>query len=447
MPNETGSPVFIQLGKGLGNVFCTYRDGVLGDLDTEAHVGAVDDVTPQMGYNKQTIALLLQIIASGGVDTAPMMAVLGALDDSAASGPVTDTDTITSYQKQLVTAAIAAATSLATIISQTDHIEDVIGALDTAAATGAVSNAKLAMAYLKQIVTLKNAADLVQASILEDTGTTIPATISTIDGIVDSILEDTGTTLPATLTAINNAITTLQACISGAAGIATWLAAAAPGNGVSLHEVIRQLYNDIRGGGVWPGGDHPANAPGIMAALYYEMDAVRKNGGAALAASKSLVDAVGSNGSALAYGSGSILGAIGTQIVVNSGSQLVSNEIKMAPAKELVDSIDGTVYVEEIILDTGLVGLAAGTDIIIKTTSLYGPTVIMQEAVANLGANKRIKATEASVIAMVPFTMDEGDTLTIESTNYNCTGNGILRLTFVAKRESEGAQLQISTLL
>ena len=44
------------------------------------------------------------------------------------------------------------------------------------------------------------------ASILEDTGTTLPATLTTIDGIVDDILVATGTTLPATLTALPAAI-------------------------------------------------------------------------------------------------------------------------------------------------------------------------------------------------------------------------------------------------
>lgn len=41
--------------------------------------------------------------------------------------------------------------------------------------------------------------DGIADAILIDTGTTIPATLTTIDGIVDDILLDTGTTLPATL--------------------------------------------------------------------------------------------------------------------------------------------------------------------------------------------------------------------------------------------------------
>ena len=45
-------------------------------------------------------------------------------------------------------------------------------------------------------------------SILEDTGTTLPATLATIDGIADDILVDTGTTLPATLATITGYLDT-----------------------------------------------------------------------------------------------------------------------------------------------------------------------------------------------------------------------------------------------
>lgn len=51
------------------------------------------------------------------------------------------------------------------------------------------------------------------AAILEDTGTTLPASLTTIegkidtvDGVADSILEDTGTTIPATLTTIDGIV-------------------------------------------------------------------------------------------------------------------------------------------------------------------------------------------------------------------------------------------------
>lgn len=51
------------------------------------------------------------------------------------------------------------------------------------------------------------------AAILEDTGTTIPGTITTIDGIVDAILVDTGTTLDGKLNTIDDFLDTEIAAI------------------------------------------------------------------------------------------------------------------------------------------------------------------------------------------------------------------------------------------
>jgi hypothetical protein len=48
-------------------------------------------------------------------------------------------------------------------------------------------------------------------SILEDTGTTIPGTITTMQGNVTSILEDTGTTIPASIDALPTAAETTDA--------------------------------------------------------------------------------------------------------------------------------------------------------------------------------------------------------------------------------------------
>ena len=73
------------------------------------------------------------------------------------------------------------------------------------------------------------------ASILEDTGTTLPATLTTIDGIVDDILVDTGTTLPATLAALPAAIwnyltSALTTVGSIGKALAAWLASIPAGS-------------------------------------------------------------------------------------------------------------------------------------------------------------------------------------------------------------------------
>ena len=64
---------------------------------------------------------------------------------------------------------------------------------------------------LSNLATVAGYLDTEIAAILEDTGTTLPATlaametkIDTIDGVVDSVLVDTGTTLPATLATAAN---------------------------------------------------------------------------------------------------------------------------------------------------------------------------------------------------------------------------------------------------
>jgi hypothetical protein len=87
-----------------------------------------------------------------GTDSAFLAAVGGALDDAAAEGAVTNTDTAMAYIKQLVTAIQLIPT---TAMRGTDSaaLASVLGALNDAAAEGAVTDADTAMAYLKQLVT------------------------------------------------------------------------------------------------------------------------------------------------------------------------------------------------------------------------------------------------------------------------------------------------------
>lgn len=101
-------------------------------------------------------------------------------------------------------------------------------------------------------------------------------------------------------------VTQILAELSGSAGIATFPAAAIPANGVSLAEVIRQLYAALEGtaasqNGVatWPTAAAYANNVSIAEVLGYVQDAVRNGSGAAMATNKSIADALGSNGSTI----------------------------------------------------------------------------------------------------------------------------------------------------
>lgn len=111
---------------------------------------------------------------------------------------------------------------------------DVIGNKTDAAAAGAVSATESIMAYAKQTVTNTEAAAVDLDAILLDTGTTIPATISTAQAdlniltgasganlltatqaSVDAIEVDTSTTIPATITTAQNDLDIL----TGATGV------------------------------------------------------------------------------------------------------------------------------------------------------------------------------------------------------------------------------------
>lgn len=90
-------------------------------------------------------------------------------------------------------------------------------------------------------------------AILEDTGTTLPGTLSTIDGKVDTIdsnvdavLEDTGTTLPAALTTITNYVDTIPADILDASnGVET---------GMTLRQAMRIALSVLAGKNTVSGG-------------------------------------------------------------------------------------------------------------------------------------------------------------------------------------------------
>jgi len=89
-------------------------------------------------------------------------------------------------------------------------------------------------------------------TVLEDTGTTIPGTIATVDANVDSILEDTGTTIPATIVTAQADLDTLTgtdgAELSTAAITAMWakamsdLDAGAPSATASALTALNYLY-------------------------------------------------------------------------------------------------------------------------------------------------------------------------------------------------------------
>jgi len=236
----------------------------------------------------------LTVPAANNTDNGFINDVVGQKSDTAASGSVTATDTLVAYVKQLVTEGIAR--------------DAVIGALNSAAATGAVTDTDVVMAYIKQLVTelqvvdgyldvpvadvatnttvrdavgnktdaavIAKAADksamaylkgvLDQIGTLTNTAGTAalgsmigdPANSSLVARlalIYAQLLRGTGTVLPDNQS--------LYDLIAGTNGIATWSAGAAPANGVSLAEGLRDVWDALRNG---TGGAEPAADKSVM---------------------------------------------------------------------------------------------------------------------------------------------------------------------------------------
>jgi len=127
-------------------------DSVIAQLlSIGSSASSFDDATDSLEAIANAIASI-PCTAMRGTDNAFLAAVGGALNDAAATGAVTDTDTAMAYLKQLVTNILLIPT---TAMRGTDSaaLASVMGALDDTEAAGAVTDADTGMAYLKQLVT------------------------------------------------------------------------------------------------------------------------------------------------------------------------------------------------------------------------------------------------------------------------------------------------------
>ena len=144
-----------------------------------------------------------------------MRDVVGRKTDSAASGAVSEVESVMAYTKQAVTEGIAR--------------DGVIGALDTAAAAGAVTDADLIMAYIKQLVTAA-IADAVQTLKLD--GVTIAT--DPVAASLASFIASGGTTLGKQLP-VSTSLVDLLGDFTG------------PHDGVALDDNIKAALDIIEG--------------------------------------------------------------------------------------------------------------------------------------------------------------------------------------------------------
>lgn len=101
----------------------------------------------------------------------------------------------------------------------------------------------------------------------------------------------------------------------------------------------------------------------------------------------------------------------------------------------------GALAVEEVLFETDGTGLAGATNVQLVTNNANGVATLAAEAVSNLGANKSVKGTAASVTPLVPFVLESGKKLQLKATGSNGTGSGVLTVTILGRRIGAGAGL------
>lgn len=203
---------------------------------------------------------------------------------------------------------------------------------------------------------------------------------------------------------------TIAAELSGAAGLASYPAGAAPANGVSIAEVLRDAWDALRNG---TGGSEPGT-------------------------NKSLVDALGFDGAAaVASSAGMLRTQAGSTFVVKK--TLTSSAVVQAGVDVTAVSTVGDVLIEDFVLQANGTGLAAGTNFTLVTNNASGASVFASHAVASLGANTLVDLKNATTGKKT--VLESGKKVVAKCTTADCTGAGTLDVYLICRRLADGATL------
>jgi len=117
---------------------------------------------------------------------------------------------------------------------------------------------------------------------------------------------------------------------------------------------------------------------------------------------------------------------------------ITSNTITTSAQDLTTVSAGGELLIEDVILKTDSTGLAGPTNFRILSNNAKGAAAILEETVANLGANKTVNLDNASVVKQRTI-LENGKKLQFLGTSSNGTGSGTVQVTVKFRRLSPGA--------
>lgn len=206
-------------------------------------------------------------------------------------------------------------------------------------------------------------------------------------------------------------VTAVTNALYGTDGIATFPAAAVPGNNVSIAEVLRDLWDAVRNG---TGGTEPGT-------------------------NKSIIDAIGFNGAAsVAATAGMLRVMAGTVFVVKK--TLTSSAVVQAGVDVTAISTVGDIEIIDVLLQCDATGLATGTNFTLECNNTKGSAVFLSTAVSGLGANAVVDLDSASVTSKT-VVLESGKKIIAKSTVADCTGGGTMDVYLVCRRLADNSTL------
>ena len=127
---------------------------------------------------------------------------------------------------------------------------------------------------------------------------------------------------------------------------------------------------------------------------------------------------------------------------------ITSSNITVA-AKDFSAAATGRIYIYDVIFKTDATGLGGATNFQITTTNARGQSIVLAEAVANLGANKTVtiqnpKAQTSLAGGAVETVLEAGAKLQYNGTVAAGTGAGTIEVTIIGEIIDAGATLQVS---
>lgn len=215
------------------------------------------------------------------------------------------------------------------------------------------------------------------------------------------------------ITAVNSALTTLQAEISGAAGLVSFPAAAAPANGVSLAEVARDTWDALRNG---TGGSEPGT-------------------------NKSVLDALGFDGvAAIAASAGMLRTMAGTSFVVSK--TVVASAIVAAGVDLTAVSTVGAILVEDVVIQNAGTQMDSGGNaavLEIYTDNVAGSGSFITDAEAKLLAN--VVLSGATHTTNNKVVLETGKKVKVKATTEDFTSAGNVTFHIICRRLADNATL------